>query len=78
MLLDPSGMAPEWWQWLISGTMVAAGAALIATGIGGAAGGALICAGANSIISSYISEASGGSPDAGWAGGMITGADKVQ
>ena len=74
MLSDHNGHAPEWWQWAISGAMVVAGVALVATGVGGLAGGSLICAGANSIIGSYISEATGGSSFAGWAGGMITGA----
>lgn len=46
----------------------------VATGVGGVAGGALICAGANSIIGSYVSEATGGSSVAGWVGGMVTGA----
>ena len=69
MLSDPTGYAPEWWQWVISGTMVVAGIAMVATGVGGVAGGALICAGANSIIGSYVSEATGGSSVAGWTGG---------
>jgi hypothetical protein len=71
---DPTGHAPEWWQWAISSAMVVAGVALVATGVGGVAGGALICAGANSMVGSYVSEATGGSSVAGWAGGMITGA----
>ena len=54
--------------------MFVGGLVLVATGIGGIAGGTLICASANSIISSYISEASGGSSFAGWIGGMISGA----
>ena len=74
MECDHSGCAPEWWQWAISGAMVVTGVALVATGVGGVAGGSLICAGANSIIGSYVSEAAGGSSVAGWAGGMITGA----
>ena len=53
--------------------MVLGGAALIATGLGGPLGGALICAGVNSIIGSYVAEASGGSSCAGWWGGVITG-----
>jgi hypothetical protein len=73
MLYDPSGHAPELWQWVVSGTMIVVGVAFVATGFGGVAGGALICAGANSIVGSYISEASGGSSIAGWVGGMITG-----
>ena len=73
MRFDPSGHAPEWWQWAVSGAMVVAGIAMVATGVGGVAGGTLICAGANSIIGSYVSEATGGSADAGWVGGMITG-----
>lgn len=71
---DPTGDAPKWWQWAVSGAMVVAGIAMVATGVGGVAGGALICAGTNSIVGSYVSEATGGSSDAGWAGGMITGA----
>lgn len=74
MLSDPNGYAPEWWHWAISGAMVVAGVALVATGVGGVAGGTLICAGANSMIGSYVSEATGGSSVAGWVGGMITGA----
>ena len=71
---DHSGQAPEWWQWAISGAMFVAGVAMIATGVGGVAGGALVCASVNSIINSYTSEAAGGSSTAGWVGGMITGA----
>ena len=74
MYSDHNGHAPEWWQWAISGAMVVAGVTLVATGVGGIAGGALICAGTNSMIGSYISEATGGSSAAGWVGGMITGA----
>ena len=74
MYTDSLGMAPEWWQWTVSGLMVVGGAVLIATGVGGIAGGSLICAGANAIIGSYVSEASGGSSTAGWVGGMVTGA----
>ena len=74
MYADAFGTSPAWWQWAISGAMVVAGAVLTVTGVGGAAGGALICAGANSIVGSYTSEASGGSSIAGWTGGMITGA----
>ena len=53
--------------------MVITGTALVATGVGGVVGGALICAGTNSMIGSYVSEATDGSSTAGWAGGMITG-----
>ena len=74
MLLDVNGFEPEWWQWLISGTMVAAGVVLVATGVAGPVGGVLICAGANSMIGSYVSEASGGTTTAGWIGGGVTGA----
>lgn len=48
--------------------------AMVVTDVGDVAGGALICAGSNSIIGAYTSEASGGSTVAGWTGGMITGA----
>lgn len=73
MLSNWNGFSPKWWQWVVSGAMVVAGVALVATGVGGPAGGTLICAGVNSIAGSYISEASGGSSVAGWVGGMITG-----
>ena len=71
---DSLGNAPKWWQWAVSGAMVVAGVALVATGVGGYAGGALICAGVNSVVGSYVSESSGGSSEAGWIGGMVTGA----
>ncbi len=73
MYIDSTGEAPKWWQWVVSGAMVAVGTALVATGVGSTAGAALISAGANSIINSYVSEASGGSSDAGWVSGMISG-----
>ena len=73
MYTDSLGLAPEAWQWAVSGAMFLGGIILTATGVGGVLGGALICAGANSIISSYISEMSGGSATAGWVGGLITG-----
>lgn len=53
--------------------MFVAGVVLVATGVGGAAGGALICAGVNSIIGSYTAESAGGSSTAGWIGGTLTG-----
>jgi hypothetical protein len=49
------------------------GIALILTGVGTFAGGTFICAGVNSIIGSYVSEASGGSSFAGWIGGIVLG-----
>ncbi len=70
---DPTGCAPEWWQWTISGLMFVGGIALILTGVGTFAGPTFICAGVNSIIGSYISEASGGSSFAGWIGGIVLG-----
>ena len=73
-LTDDSGYAPEWWQWAVSGAMVIGGIVLTATGVGGVAGGALICSGANSIINSYISEYTGTSSSAGWWGGLVSGA----
>lgn len=48
-----------------------AGAACIATGVGGVAGSAMICAGVNSIVGSCVSESQGGSSLAGWIGGGI-------
>lgn len=73
MYTDSLGLAPEAWQWAVSGAMFLGGIILTATGVGGVLGGALICAGANSVISSYISEMSGGSATAGWVGGLVTG-----
>ena len=71
---DYTGCAPELWQWICSGLMVAGGIALTATGVGGPVGGALIAAGANSIVGAYVNEANGGSTTAGWVGGAVTGA----
>ena len=73
MFVDQSGYAPEWWQWIVSGAITIVGVAFIATGFGGIWGGALVCAGVNSIIGSYTSEESGGSSEAGWLGGLATG-----
>ena len=57
----------------MSGLMVVGGIALTATGAGSWLGGALIAAGANSIIGAYTNEAAGGSTTAGWVGGAISG-----
>ncbi len=74
MFADYYGMAPEWWQWALSGACFVGGVVMIATGVSCVAGGVLLCAGVNSIIGSYSSEASGGTSLAGWTGGFITGA----
>lgn len=73
MYVDPSGLAPEWWQWGVSIGLVVLGAACIFTGFGGPLGGALIASGVNSLISGYINEANGGSFTAGWIGGGVAG-----
>lgn len=73
MYIDPYGTAPEWWQWAASGVMFVGGVVCIASGLCPTLGGALICAGVNSIIGSYTAEAAGGSSTAGWIGGGITG-----
>ena len=74
MFFDCNGLAPKPWQWIVSGALIVGGSILTATGIGGPLGGAMICAGTNSIIGSYASEASGGSSTAGWYGGIVSGA----
>lgn len=53
--------------------MCTVGIALIATGVGGFAGGALLSAGINSMVTGYLNEAQGGSFTAGWAGGAVLG-----
>ena len=73
MCTDNGGTSPTWWQWTISATMCVVGVALIATGVGGFAGGALLSAGINSIVTGYLNEAQGGSFTAGWAGGAVLG-----
>ena len=73
MCTDNGGTSPTWWQWTISATMCAVGIALIATGVGGFAGGALLSAGINSMVTGYLNEAQGGSFTAGWAGGAVLG-----
>ena len=73
MYIDPSGFAPEWWQWGVSISLVLLGAACIFTGLGGPLGGALISSGVNSLISGYINESNGGSFTAGWVGGGVAG-----
>ena len=70
---DPTGHSPEWWQWLISGLEVAAGIALcFVPGMQGF-GVTLIGTGAGSMINGYINESNGGSFDAGWWGGQVSG-----
>lgn len=74
MFIDCSGEGPELWQWVTSGALFVIGTVLVATGIASVAGGTMICASVNSIVSSYVNEMMGGSANAGWWGGLITGA----
>ena len=74
MYCDPDGNMPKWLAWILSGTAIAVGIVLSATGVGGILGGVLIGAGAGSLIGGYINEANGGSFDAGYIGGAISGA----
>ena len=70
---DPSGQAPEWWQWLISGVEVALGIVLcFVPGMQGW-GVTFIGTGAGAIINGYITESNGGSFAAGWWGGQVGG-----
>ena len=43
-MTDILGFWPEWWQVAVSGVMVVAGIAMVATGVGGVAGGYLAAA----------------------------------
>jgi RHS repeat-associated protein len=58
MMVDPSGYAPEWWEWAISGALIVGGIALCATGVGSGFGAGLIVAG-GSMLSSNIMSAAG-------------------
>ena len=71
---DPSGNAPEWWHWLVSGLEVATGIALCFVPGAQGLGATLIGMGAGSMINGYITEANGGTFTAGWAGGQVAGA----
>ena len=86
---DPNGHDPEWWQWVISGTLLVIGMTLAittapiaatATGflyitatIGGIIGSGMMAAGVGSIIGGYVNEKNGGSFNAGYWGGMLSG-----
>ena len=86
---DPSGHDPEWWQWVISGALFVIGMTLAittapiaatATGllyitatIGGIIGSGMMAAGVGSIIGGYVNEKNGGSFNAGYWGGMLSG-----
>ena len=57
MMIDNSGCAPAWWQWLVSGLTLAAGIALCFVPGGQAFGVGLIVAGATSMTSNILSAA---------------------
>lgn len=83
MNIDPSGR--NWWSdfWsgvggivvgvIVSLAEVAAGAALIITGVGAGIGAGLISTGLGSIIGGTINVIHGGSFIAGWTGGQVSG-----
>ena len=73
MYRDQDGNTAEWWQWYISGLEVAAGIALCFVPGAQGFGVTLIGTGAGSIINGYINESNGGSFNAGWLGGQISG-----
>ena len=69
MFTDSSGMSPK--TWMIIGSL-----ALITIGIIfiGAGGGILVAAGAGSLLGGFTNELLGGKFEAGWVGGLISGA----
>lgn len=73
MLIDSTGLSPEWHHWLRSGLAVSIGIALVATGVFTPIGGALIGMGINSMVSGYKSESDNGTFDSGYYGGALTG-----
>ena len=54
MMIDDSGCAPAWWQWLVSGLTLAAGIALCFVPGGQVFGVGLIVAGASGLISNTM------------------------
>ena len=70
---DPTGHSPEWWQWLISGLEIVLGIAICFVPGAQGYGVTLIGTGAGSMINGYINESKGGSFDAGWKGGQVSG-----
>lgn len=58
---------------ILSAAAIIGGIVLCATGVGGFIGGALLGAGAGSLINGYTNEKSGGSFVGGWVGGAISG-----
>ncbi|MFA7417317.1 MAG: RHS repeat-associated core domain-containing protein [Acholeplasma sp.] len=74
MYTDGYGTSPEWWQWLLSGSMVVGGVFLLFVPGMQLAGGALIGGGLGSIAGGYIAEANGYNFDVGYSIGMGVGA----
>ncbi len=70
--IDPTGH--DWWNWLISGLEILAGAFLVFTGFASSIGVGLISLGAGSLINGAINASNGGSFIGGWAGGQLAGA----
>ena len=54
MYSDVYGHSPKWWQWALSGTELAVGVVLCATGVGTGVGVSLIVAGTTSMISNVM------------------------
>lgn len=73
MFNDPSGLSPEWWQWVVSGLEVAVGIALCFIPGAQAFGATLIGTGVGSMVNGYINESNGGTFEAGWLGGQASG-----
>jgi hypothetical protein len=55
MFSDSNGNNPKWWSWVLSGTQVALGILLCATGIGSVIGAGLIVSGSSMLISNTMS-----------------------
>jgi hypothetical protein len=54
---DHEGTAPKWWEWLITGVVIAVGVVLCATGVGTALGVSLLVAGGSMLASNIMSAA---------------------
>ena len=69
MYSDITGMSPKTWMIIGSVALIVAGIILIGSG-----GGILVAAGAGSLLGGFTHESLGGEFEAGWVGGLISGA----